>query len=378
MSKIEKIAAGAAILGTAAAAAGVIAHKKNEKTQAVEKKQEQVSTQIIQENLSYDSGVSTVESVKISISKWFTLLIQKVSTASKAGANAQQITVIVENSRKELTQIIEHAKTTGSSYCSSSTDEKEYISKIEWVSSVAHNQAVQIQQIGINASGSKSDSSSQMVALSTASYHQIEVVLEQVKTTINFHEKVNKINSSKPVETTKPIVTAPVCGKMETSVDKTKIAYAVIQETRVTTVALFVSLSERIVTRIRQGGAHVQEDVTVLIENTEQEVTKVFNEAKTTSSKVDEKTRIEIEEALATVHKTVKEQITEVKTVTVEVVSTTETDSKVAIEKVLQVSKSSKSKIETTFTSVSETITASRKYCMFVCILYNYSFLFIL
>lgn len=201
-----------------------------------------------------------------------------------------------------------------------------------------------------------------MEALSTASYHQIEVTLEQLKTTVTFHQKVNKINSktSTEVDSTKTTV-GPVCGKMETSVDKTKIAYSVIQETRVTTVALFVSLSERIVTRIRQGGSTVQEDVTSMIDTTELEVTKIFNEAKSTSSKVDKKTRLEIEEALAAVHKTVKEQIIEVKTVTVEAVSTTTTDSKIAIEKVLEVSNSSKNKIETTFTSVSETITASRK-----------------
>lgn len=262
-----------------------------------------------------------------------------------------------------MTQIIEHAKTTGSNYCSSASDEKQFISKLEWVSSVAHNQAVQIQQIGINAASSKSDLTSQMEALSTASYHQIEVTLDQLKTSVTFHKKVNKINSSKTTEVEKPAnVVTPVCGKMETSVDKTKVAYTIIQETRVTTIALFVSLSEKIVTRIRQGGSRVQEDISEMIESTDQEVTKIFKQAKDTSSKVDEKTRLEIEEALTSVHKTVKEQITEVKTVTIEAVSTTETDSKVAVEKVLEVSKSSKSKIETTFTTVSETITASRKF----------------
>lgn len=340
-------------------------HKKNEKEEAAKKQQTATKKQeaiAVHQNLRYDSGVATVESVKISISEWFTSLIQNVSTASKSGASSKQITVIVETSRTQLTQIIEHAKTTGSNYCSSASDEQQFIAKLDWVASVAHNQAVQIQQIGINSSVSKTDLTSQMEALSTASYHQIEVTLEQVKTSVTFHQKINKINSSKTkTEEEKTAVVVPVCGKMETTVDKTKIAYTVIQETRVTTVALFVSLSERIVTRIRQGGSHVQEDITEMIDTTEQEVTKIFKEAKETSSKVDTKTRIEIEEALTSVHKTIKEQITEVKTVTIEAVSTTETDSKVAITKVLEVSKTSKSKIETTFTSVSETITASRK-----------------
>lgn len=356
LSNIEKIAAGTIIAGATAAGAALLVHKKNEKEEAAKKKQESL---IVHHNLKYDSGVATIDSVKISVSEWFTSLIQKVSTASKQGASSKKITLIVEESRTQLTQIIEHAKTTGSNYCSSASDEEQFISKLEWVSSVAHNQAVQIQQIGINASVSKSDLTSQMEALSTATYHQIEVTLEQLKTSVTFHKKVNKINSSKTTEVGKTnTVTAPV-GKMETSVDKTKIAYTVIQETRVTTVALFVSLSERIIARIRQGGTHVQEDVSEIIESTEQEVTNIFNQAKNTSSKVDEKTRIEIEEALTCVHKTVKEQIIEVKTVTFEVVSTSETDSKVAIEKVLEVSKNSKSKIETTFSTVSETVTAS-------------------
>lgn len=354
------MAAGAALAIGVAAGAAIVIHKKNEKEEATKKQQAAVITQ---QKLKYDSGVAVVDNVKISISEWFTSLIQKVSTASKSGASSKKITVIVEESRTELTQIIEHAKTTGSTFCSSASDEKEFISKIEWASSVAHNQAVQIQQIGINASAGKADLTSQMEALSTASYHQIEVTLEQLKTTVTFHQKVNKINSktSTEVDSSKTTV-GPVCGKMETSVDKTKIAYSIIQETRVTTVALFVSLSERIVTRIRQGGSTVQEDVISMIDTTELEVTKIFNEAKSTSSKVDKKTRLEIEEALTAVHKTVKEQITEVKTVTIEAVSTTTTDSKLAIEKVLEVSNSSKGKIETTFTSVSETITASRKF----------------
>lgn len=353
------------IAGATVGGAALLVHKKNEKEEAAKKQQidkKQQETTVVHQNLRYDSGVSTVESVKISISEWFTSLIQKVSTASKSGASSKQIITIVETSRTQLTQIIEHAKTTGSNYCSSASDEQQFVAKLDWVASVAHNQAVQIQQIGINASASKSDMTSQMEALSTATYHQIEVTLEQVKTSVTFHQKINKINSSKTkTEAEKTTVAVPVCGKMETTVDKTKIAYSVIQETRVTTVALFVSLSERIVTRIRQGGSHVQEDITEMIDSTEHEVTKIFQEAKETSSKVDEKTRIEIEEALTSVHKTVKEQITEVKTVTVEAVSTTETDSKVAINKVLEVSKNSKTKIETTFTSVSETITAGRK-----------------
>ncbi|KAG2213475.1 hypothetical protein INT47_009149, partial [Mucor saturninus] len=360
---IEKMAAGAALAIGAAAGAAVVVKKKNDKEEALKKQEvakKQQAVLITQHKLKYDSGVSVVDSVKISISEWFTSLIQKVSKASKSGASSKKITVIVEESRAELTQIIEHAKVTGSTYCSSASDEKQFVSKIEWASSVAHNQAVQIQQIGINASAGKTDLTSQMEALSTASYHQIEVTLEQLKTSVTFHQKVNKINSktSTEVDSNKTTV-GPVCGKMETSVDKTKVAYSVIQETRVTTVALFVSLSERIVTRIRQGGSNVQEDVTSMIDTTELEVTKIFNEAKSTSSKVDKKTRLEIEEALTVVHQAVKEQITEVKTVTVEAVSTTTTDSKVAIEKVLEVSNKSKNRIETTFTSVSETITAS-------------------
>lgn len=344
-------------------------HKKNEKEEAAEKAKKQ-EIQAIQ-NLKYDSGIATIESVNIAISTWFTLLIQKVSAASKSGASSKKITLIVEESRTELTQIMEHAKVTGAKYCASASDEQQYISKIEWASSVAHNQAIQIQQIGINASTSNSKSSdsmtTQMEALATASYHQIQVTLEQLKTSITFHEKVNKISTSsavKPTTTTSTaVVEKPVCGKMETSVDKTKVAYSVIQETRVTTIALFVSLSERIVTRIRQGGANVQEDVNQMIASSEQQVTKIFTEAKsTTTAKVDKKTQLEIEQALSSVHKTVQEQISQVKVVTTEVISTEKTDTKVAVEKVLQVSNESKSQIETTFASVSESITAGRKY----------------
>ncbi|CEP07259.1 hypothetical protein [Parasitella parasitica] len=355
-SNIDKIVAGTLAIGAAAGAA-VLINKKNEKEDVVSKTQD----------LKYDSGITTIDSVNISISAWFTSLIQKVSMASRVGASSKKITSIVQESRNELTQIIEHAKVTGGKYCASASDEQQFISKIEWASSVAHNQAVQIQQIGINSSGGKADMTGQMQALATASYHQIEVTLEQLKTSVTFHQKINKINTSKTQQTadtsktekTTSAVEKPVCGNMATSVDKTKVAYTVIQETRATTIAMFVSLSERIVIRIRQGGSNVQEDVNKMIASSEQEVTKIFAEAKSTTSKVDKKTRLEIEQALSSVHKTVQEEITQVKVVTTEVVSSETTDTKVAVEKVLQVSKTSKSKIETTFTSVSESIAAS-------------------
>ncbi|KAI8351202.1 hypothetical protein EDC96DRAFT_292308 [Choanephora cucurbitarum] len=350
------------VSGTLAAGAAVLINKKNEELEKQKAKQDIISAH---QHLKYDSGVTTIESVNVLISAWFTLLIQKVSTASKSGASSKKITTIVEESRAELVRIVEHAKSYGSKYCATANDEQQYISKIEWAASVAHNQATQIQQIGINASASKSDLTKQMEALATASYHQIEITLEQMKTSVKFHQKVNKINSNKTqsviVEagSTAAATDKPVCGKMETTVDKTKLAYTVIQETRVTTVSIFVSLYERIVYRIRQGGSNLQEDIYNMIETSEQELLKVFNEAKTTSSKVDKKTRIEIEEALSSVQKTVHEQISEIKTVSVEAASITTTDSKLAIEKVLECSKQSKGKIENAFTTVSESITAS-------------------
>ncbi|CEG67486.1 hypothetical protein RMATCC62417_03911 [Rhizopus microsporus] len=347
-SGFGKVVAGSLAVGTAATGAAAIIHEKYKKEEKDSKKTDS--------RLKYDTGVATVESVKITISEWFKTLVQKVSTASKSGASSEQITVIVQESRTELTQIIEHAKVTGAAHCSSATDEQQYISKIEWVSSVAQAQATQIQQIGVNAVVSKTDLTAQMESLATASFHQIEATLDQVKTSVNFHQKINKL-TGKVVDTTKHL-SKPITEKTTSAVDKTKIAYGVIQETRVATVALFVSLSESIVNRIRQGGANVQEDVNKIVESSEQEVAKIFEKAKTTSVEIDERTRLQLENSLTEVHKTVQEQMTQVKTTTIEVVSSTTTDSKVAIEKVLEVSKSSKSKIETGFTSISETITA--------------------
>lgn len=388
-SSIDNIVKGALAVGVAAAGAAAVIHKKNEKEEIEKAKKQEIEKAKKQEiekakkeeiekakkqevftayqRLTFDSGVTTIENVNTTLSLWFTSLVQKVSAATKSGASSQKITVIVEESRTELNQIIEYTKFHGSKFCVSATDEKEFISKVEWAASLAHNQATQIQQIGINASSSRTDMSSQMTALATASYHQIEVTLQQLKTTVKFHEKVNKVTSGKSkvdvIETShvveKPIV-KPVT-KVETTVEKTKVAYTVLQETRVTTVALFVTLSERIITRIRQGGSNVEEDISKMIENTEKEVSKAFTEAKSTTSKVDKKTRLEIEEALTSVHKSVQEQITEVKKVTVGAISSGTTDTKIVVDQVLEVSKSSKTKIESSFTTVSESIAAGRK-----------------
>jgi hypothetical protein len=305
----------------------------------------------------HETGVETVESVNIVISKWFTSLIQQVSKASTAGASSQEITSIVEMHRTKLTEVVEVLKKKGTQYCISTTDEQEYTSKIDWAVSVASTQAAQIQQIGINSSVSKTDLSSQMQALVTASHHQIDVTLEQLKSTVKFEKVKTEVH------------VGPVCGKMTTQVDKTKTAYTIIQETRVTTVAVFAELSEKIVTRIKQGGSNVHEDITKMVAATETEISHIFEEAKSTTSKtsekyteMDQKTRIEMEEALISVHKTVQEQINQVKTVSVEVVTSTTTSSEEACKKVMSVSQSSKEKIEFDFTAVATTITASRKY----------------
>ncbi|KAI9277828.1 hypothetical protein BY458DRAFT_585168 [Sporodiniella umbellata] len=347
---LGKVAAGSAAIGIAAG--GVLAHELNKKDQV--KHQEQKKTEAsITKFVKYETGVASIEAVHVVVSEWFKTLVQKVSVASKSGASTEQITVIVQESRTELTQFIEHVKTAGSAHCTSSVDEKQFVSKIDWVSSVAYAQATQIQQIGINASVSKSDLTAQMTSLATASFHQIEVTLEQMKTSINFHQKINKI-SGKP-KTQK----VPKPSKAITAVDKTKVAYSVVQETRVATVGLLVSLTETIVERIRRGGVNVEEDIHRIVETAENEVTKIFEKSKKTSSEVDEKTRIQIENALTTVHKTVEEQITEVKTVTVKTVGSKTTTAEKAVEKVLEVSEESQKKIESGFVSVSATITAS-------------------
>jgi hypothetical protein len=341
------VVAGSLAVGATAGAA-VSVHEKNKKDQ---KKSEKQTVE------KYESGVAAIENVQVTISEWFKTLVQKVSHASKSGASSEQITVIVQESRTELTQLIDHVKAAGAAHCTSASDEQQFVSKIEWVSSVAQAQAVQIQQIGINASVSKSDLTSQMESLATASFHQIEVTLEQMKTSINFHQKINKISGKKSVKKAEQAAKQ----KVTTAVDKTKAAYGVVQETRVATVALLVSLSESIVTRIRHGGASVEEDVHKIVETAEKEVTKIFEKSKRTSTEIDEKTRLQVENALTTVHKTVEEQITQIKTVTVQSVNSSASDSESVIGKVLEISKSSTQKVETEFTSVSETITTSRK-----------------
>ncbi|EIE89124.1 hypothetical protein RO3G_13835 [Rhizopus delemar RA 99-880] len=344
-SNLEKVVSGSLAVGATAGAA-VSVHEKNKKDQ---KKSEKQTVE------KYESGVAAIEYVQITISEWFKTLVQKVSHASKSGASSEQITVIVQESRTELTQLIEHVKAAGAAHCTSASDEQQFVSKIEWVSSVAQAQAVQIQQIGINASVSKSDLTSQMESLATASFHQIEVTLEQMKTSINFHQKINKISGKKSVKKAEQAAKQ----KVTTAVDKTKAAYGVVQETRVATVALLVSLSESIVTRIRHGGASVEEDVHKIVETAEKEVTKIFEKSKRSSTEIDEKTRLQVENALTAVHKTVEEQITQIKTITVQSVNSSASDSESVIGKVLEISKNSTQKVETEFTSVSETITTS-------------------
>ena len=57
-----------------------------------------------------------------------------------------------------------------------------------------------------------------MESLATASFHQIEVTLEQMKTSINFHQKINKISGKKSVKKAEQAAKQ----KVTTAVDKTK------------------------------------------------------------------------------------------------------------------------------------------------------------
>ncbi|KAI8997486.1 hypothetical protein BDB01DRAFT_735435 [Pilobolus umbonatus] len=376
----EAIIAGTLAVGAATATAGAYiynqnekdkkqkdekADKKDDKTDKKDDKTGMKDTVISGGRLSYQDASmdSNIDKLKISISSWFKIFVQKASSACRSGASSKDIKIIVEQSRNEFTQIIEKHKKIGVHYCSNVAERKEFNSKIEWIANIAHTQAVQIQEVAINASTSKQDVSTQILELSKATYQQIEVTLNQLKivmkqnyttfpSTVDYkdasvidHFNIEKTDTESEV----------LCGQQTTTViDQKKLAYTVIQETRITTITIFASLTEKVISRIHQGGSSIEADISTIITQSETEINKVFNEAKS-NTKIDSETRVEIEKALTSIHECVNEQINEVKTVTVEAVNTTSSSTEVTIERLKEISIKSQTTIETRFNKVSET-----------------------
>ncbi|KAI8393507.1 uncharacterized protein BYT42DRAFT_507095 [Radiomyces spectabilis] len=283
----------------------------------------ETKTQIV---LTYNSASETIESTKIAVTQWFHELTIKVSACAKAG-NKEEVKVVTEEARKQLVNIIVRAKSSGAKHSASFNDYAHYIGKIEWIYSVASTQVTEIEEAGVLAATKKVDITEQIQTVAIATCHQIEVTLEQLKSTLRA-----------TVTATKQQVT-------ELDSHKQASAVVIIEETRASAMTWFAELSSRLSERIKQGGANVQQDVVQIIESAEQQIEGILSASKVN----DEVIRHQVSGALSIVRDTLRAQIITVKRlVTHAKHSIVENDER---DKILSACEVSKHSIQTAFAS---------------------------
>ncbi|KAF7731217.1 hypothetical protein EC973_000632 [Apophysomyces ossiformis] len=337
----EGVIAGTLAIGAATAAAAVVSRHKSHKDESKVHKEKQESGKV---TVIYDSTESAIENTEVAISEWFAKLTTHVSDCAKAGVASSDISTIVSNARGELAAIIQNAKHAGISHLTTSSEQEQYFSKIEWIQTVASQQATQIEHVGINAAASKTDMKEHIMSLASATTHQIEIVLDQLKTTVSQKSKTS-------TEATEVV-----------QAERKKLVSSKVQETRATASSWFASLSESITARISQGGSNVREDVDAIVNKAEQEMSSLF---KKQTNEYDEQTRIEIDKALVEVHESITTQITEVKKSVVEVSSKEITNTQEVNETISNLIENSKQKVDSTITSIAERVTTvSSKYML--------------
>ncbi|KAG0168299.1 hypothetical protein DFQ28_004983 [Apophysomyces sp. BC1034] len=333
----EAVIAGTLAIGAVAAAVtGAVSVHKNRKEESKVQKERKESGKV---TVIYESTESAIENTEVAISEWFAKLTTHVSDCAKAGVASNDISVIVNNARSELSTIIQNAKHAGLSHSTSVKDQEQYFSKIEWIQTVASQQATQIEHVGINAAASKTDMREHIMSLASATTHQIEIVLDQLKSTIS--------------DTTKSTATDSTAVVHE---ERKKVVSSAIENTRTTATSWFASLSEKVTARVKQGGNNVREDVTAIVDQAEQEINTLL---KKRSHDHDEETQLEVDQALIQVQETITTQITQVKQSVLEVSSEEITNTQETNEKILKVIESSKQKVDSTFTSVSERVAST-------------------
>ncbi|KAI9015229.1 hypothetical protein CLU79DRAFT_721546, partial [Phycomyces nitens] len=140
------------------------------------------------------------------------------------------------------------------------------------------------------------------------------------------------------------------CQDLQLIKKKNEDAIAIIEDTKRETIGWFTIVTRKIAERVKEGGENVVKDVNYIVETAEQEIQSILekkpkNEDETVESKVDE--------GIAAVRESIKEQITTVK----KVISTIEVEeSPEAVEELLKVCEDSKKEIETVFVTVTETV----------------------
>ncbi|KAL0082968.1 hypothetical protein J3Q64DRAFT_1680051 [Phycomyces blakesleeanus] len=243
----------------------------------------------------------------------------------------EQVTVVVESYRKELTVIIEQARTEGVKHCTSTKDREEYLAQLTIIEQTASTQTVEVEHVAIQAIENGTDVKSQLETLAKSTTKKINEHFDDLKNRVKFTSVVHA----------------------EAVVQKTKKAASIVEAKRVAATGWFSRLTETINSRIQEGGENVKEDIAKITEKAEEEISTVLKEE---DEEDDETIKGSVGTALVSIKDSIAAQLTQVKNVITET-----TDTSALQEKFTEVSEKTKQEIDTTFTTVSEKVKSDVK-----------------
>ncbi|KAI7863512.1 hypothetical protein BDF14DRAFT_1959085 [Spinellus fusiger] len=293
----------------------------------------------------------TLDVVKKTVSYWFYYLIEDISVRTKAGVAKEEITQTVEKAQKELVVILEQAKTAGVKYCKSEQDKAYYMEQISWISTNVNAQAVQIEQVAVQATATKSDVKEHMQVLADNASKHVETAFEKVKSVVVFTEsKVTQGVSN---------VTKSLVKHEHKDVEKAKKAQkavvAVYENTRNASVSWFTIVCQKISDRVKQGGANVEKDIKYIVETAEKDITSVLQKSSVQKIEgVEEiEVKVQMDQAITSAKKTMEVQLLTIKNAAATISSD---NSPKASEQLLKICDHSKKEIEDFFVTAVKTV----------------------
>ncbi|KAI7870383.1 hypothetical protein BDF14DRAFT_87604 [Spinellus fusiger] len=317
ISASEAITGALAIGAATAIATSVIKHNDDKKVVVTE---EQVVVS--------ESAETIIEKTKYEISQRFSTMTTQVIHHTET-QQTEQVTTTVETYRKEVSLIIENAKTQGAKHCCSKKDEEQYVSMLETIKTVTSTQSVEVEKVAVHAIKNNTDVKSQLTILVKENNQKVSEVVEQIKSRISF-----------------------VSVSAETASHKVKQVVSVIEAKRVAAIGLLAGLTDRIQARVRLGGNDVRQDILTITEETEREISYVLKEGQLKEEQVEGS----VNHSLATIKESITAQLNNIREIVKETLDEKEATVTEVEEKISRACEQSKSAIETTFTHVTEKV----------------------
>jgi hypothetical protein len=284
---------------------------------------------------------------------WFTSVTERVSECAKNKGTEQEIQAIIVKAQEELIVSIEKAKR--NTTCIIGTSQTSFHKTLSWLRTTAWTQTNELKKIGVQVATSSTSSTTELEekisVLKKTTFEQVDSAIEESKTSASVIHSVGHASSAEISVGKKYEGVDYAKSSHGELVEKTKVSVGIaIEETRVTLQTMFSEMSTSITERRKQGGEHVESDISNIIKESRSKIDHFIQETKST---FEEKMKVTCEES----------QKSEVATKTqLEVIQETNKKLQLSLEKVqesvmVQVSKVEELTVTTTTVTTETEIT---------------------